>query len=81
MIAKTLAVIIQTEDDEYYQVALTTEMAAALFTDLKNLYFSDNTVKVLPQKIEGIKLVGIPKIIDPSEKTQTFNFPDEDEKI
>ena len=57
MIAKTLAVIIQTEDDEYYQVALTTEMAAALFTDLKQLYFSDGTVKVLPQKIEGIKLV------------------------
>lgn len=50
-----LAVIIETNEGKYFQVALNQEMCDCLFTDLKN-YFSDNVVKILPNELSGFTL-------------------------
>lgn len=51
---KTLAVIIQTQDDEIYQVALTKE---ELMT-VESLIFTmqGQSIKILPHKLDGIQI-------------------------
>lgn len=52
---EALAVIIKTKSNQYFQVALTKEMADSLFFDLKN-YFKNDIINVLPDEISGISL-------------------------
>lgn len=51
---KTLAIVVQTEDDEIYQVALTKE---ELMT-IENLIFlmQGKSIKILPHKLDGIQI-------------------------
>jgi len=51
---KTLAIIVQTEDDEIYQVALTKQE----MMNVESLIFAmqGETIKILPHKLDGIKI-------------------------
>jgi hypothetical protein len=55
LIFDTLAVLIRTKNGKIYQAALTEEMSSALYTDLKNLYFDDGVVKIMPTELQGIE--------------------------
>lgn len=56
---KNLAVIVTTEDNKAYQVALTEEMISVLIDDLKSLYFPDSNIKVIDKELESIGIVDL----------------------
>lgn len=51
----TLAVIIKSTDNKYYQLALTDDMVECLLADLR-LYFDGGVYKVLPDELLGIEI-------------------------
>jgi hypothetical protein len=58
---ETLAVIIKTQDNKYFQVALTDEMIECLRIYLKN-YFDNGIIKVLPDEIIGMEIISKQKL-------------------
>lgn len=58
---ETMAVIVKTKDNKYFQVALTDEMIECLRIDLKN-YFDKGIIKVLPDEIKGMEIISKQKL-------------------
>ena len=54
---KSLAVIVTTDENKAYQVALTNDKIDALISDLRNLYFSDGVIKILDNELSGLEIV------------------------
>ena len=54
---KNLAVIVTTDEDKAYQVALTDEKIESLISDLRNLYFSDGVIKIIDNELSGLEIV------------------------
>lgn len=63
MEVKSIAVIVKSEKGEIYQVALNNEKLHSLLSDLRNLYFSGEAIKILPNKLEGIEFGDLTPII------------------
>lgn len=51
---KSLAVVVQTDNDEVYQVALTKEELLSIESLIKII--QDGSIKILPHKLDGIIL-------------------------
>ena len=47
----TLAIIVKLDTGKTHQVALTNEMIGSLINDLHMLYFTKNTIKLLPTEL------------------------------
>ena len=53
---KDLCVLVETDDNKFYQMALTKEMRDALYYDLQ-MYFDKGIIQILPDEISGIKFI------------------------
>lgn len=54
---KHIAVIVTTNKGNTYQVALTNEQCEALIADLRNLYFQNGKIGIIPTKLHGVEIV------------------------
>ena len=48
---ETLAIIVKLDNGKIHQVAMTNEMIDTLISDLQMLYFTKNTIKLLPTEL------------------------------
>lgn len=60
---KSLAVVVQTDNDEVYQVALTKEELLSIESLIKII--QDGSIKILPHKLDGIILTNGQSAIPP----------------